>query len=75
MSSVENKKNWLKQQLREESTSSATGAYNTPFAFNPDKNAKGASRNYYLDLGYKLVNQKELRKKAKGMEYKDLWKK
>jgi len=75
MNRIEEKKNWLKQQLKEVSTSAAAGAYNTPFAFNPDKNAKGASRNYYLDLGYKLVNQKEVRRKAKGMIYKDLWKK
>jgi len=75
MNNKQKSKNWLKQQLKEVSTSSAAGAYNTPFAFNPDKNAKGSARNYYLDLGYKLVNQKQLRKKAKGMEYKDLWKK
>ena len=75
MTGVEKNKTWLKQQLKEISTSAAAGAYNTPFAFNPDKNAKGSARNYYLKLGYKLVNQKQLRKKAKGMEYKDLWKK
>jgi|TARA_R110000744_G_scaffold12627_1_gene37438 hypothetical protein len=67
-------KEWLKKQLREVSTSSAAGAYSTPFAFNPKKGAKGTARNYYLDMGYKLVNKKQLRKKAKGVEYKDLWK-
>lgn len=67
-------KEWLKKQLKEVSTSSAAGAYSTPFAFNPKKGARGAARNYYLDMGYKLVNKKQLRKKAKGMEYKDLWK-
>ena len=67
-------KEWLKKQLREEKTSAAAGAYSTPFAFNPKKGAKGTARNYYLDMGYKLVNKKQLRKKAKGVEYKDLWK-
>lgn len=67
-------KEWLKKQLREISTSAAAGAYSTPYAFNPKKGAKGTSRNYYLDMGYKLVNQQQLRKKAKGIEYKDLWK-
>tara|TARA_R110000787_G_C13152850_1_gene418719 strand:+ start:72 stop:296 length:225 start_codon:yes stop_codon:yes gene_type:complete len=67
-------KEWLKKQLREVSTSAAAGAYSTPFAFNPKKGAKGTARNYYLDMGYKLVNKKQLRKKAKGVEYKDLWK-
>jgi hypothetical protein len=44
------------------------------FAFNPNKKAKGTSRNYYLKMGWKLVNKKQMRKQAKGMEYKDLWK-
>lgn len=48
--------------------------YATPFAFNPNKKAKGTSRNYYLKMGWKLVNKKQMRKQAKGMEYKDLWK-
>ena len=68
------RKEWLKKQLRQISTSAAAGAYSTPFAFNPNKGAKGTARNYYLDMGYKLVNQQQLRKKAKGIEYKDLWK-
>jgi len=29
---------------------------------------------YYYKLGYKPVNKKSLRKKAKGIEVKDLWK-
>ena len=48
--------------------------YATPFAFNPNKKAKGTSRNYYLKMGWKLVNKKQIRKQAKGMEYKDLGK-
>ena len=74
MEKNEKRKEWLKRQLKEVSTSSAAGAYSTPFAFNPKKGAKGTARNYYLDMGYKLVNQHQLRKKAKGMVYKDLWK-
>jgi hypothetical protein len=67
-------KDELKQQLREESTSGAAGAYNTSYAFNPNKKAQGTSRNYYLKMGWKLVNKNKVRKAAKGMEYKDLWK-
>ena len=64
----------LKQWLREESTSGAAGGYNTPYAFNSNKNAQGTSRNYYLKMGWKLVNKNKVRKAAKGMDYKDLWK-
>lgn len=56
------------------STSAGAGAYQTPYAYNPNKNAKGTARNYYLKLGWKLVDQNKLRKKAKGMVVKDLWK-
>lgn len=67
-------KDKLKKQLKEMSTSGAAGAYSTPFAFNPNKNAQGTARNYYLKMGYKLVNKEKVRKAAKGVEYKDLWK-
>ena len=44
--------------LEEISTTGGTGAYNTPYAFNPNKKAKGTNRDYYLSkLGYKLVNK------------------
>jgi hypothetical protein len=55
----------------------STGAgeqYATPFAFNPNKKAKGTSRNYYLKMGWKLVDKGKMRKQAKAIEYKDLWK-
>ena len=67
-------KDELKKQLKEMSTSAAAGGYSTPFAFNSNKNAQGTSRNYYLKMGWKLVNKNKVRKAAKGMEYKDLWK-
>jgi hypothetical protein len=67
-------KDELKKQLKEESASGAAGAYSTPYAFNPNKNAQGTSRNYYLKMGWKLVNKNKVRKAAKGMVYKDLWK-
>ncbi len=67
-------KDELKKQLKEMSTSGAAAAYSTPYAFNPNKNAQGTSRNYYLKMGWKLVNKNKVRKAAKGMEYKDLWK-
>ena len=67
-------KDELKKQLKEMSTSGAAGGYMTPNAFNPNKKAQGTSRNYYLKMGYKLVNKNKVRKAAKGMVYKDLWK-
>ena len=58
------------------SSNTGTGAqYATPNAFNKNKNAKGTAANYYYKLGYKPVEPKSLRKKAKGIEVKDLWKK
>jgi hypothetical protein len=36
-------------------------------------NAFGKATNYYYKLGYKPVNKKSLRSKAKGIEVKDLW--
>jgi len=65
----------FKRQLKEMSTSAGAGAYLGKYAYNPDKNAKGAARNYYLKLGWKLVDREKLRKKAKGLVVKDLWKK
>jgi hypothetical protein len=67
-------KDELKKQLKEMSSSGAAGAYSTPYAFNPNKKAQGTSRNYYLKMGWKPVNKEQMRKQAKGMEYKDLWK-
>ena len=67
-------KKQLKEMIKEQSTSGGAGGYMTPYAFNPNKNAKGAARNYYLKMGWKLVNKAKTRKAAKGMEYKDLWK-
>ena len=52
-----------------------TGAqYLTKYAFNKDKKAKGSAANYYYKLGFKPVDVKKLRKQAKGIESKDLWK-
>jgi len=65
----------FKRQLKEMSTSAGAGAYLGKYAYNPDKNAKGAAKNYYLKLGWKLVDRDKLRKKAKGLVVKDLWKK
>lgn len=48
--------------------------YATPNAFNPNKKSKGTATNYYYKLGYKPVDTKKLRKQAKGIESKDLWK-
>lgn len=71
---MEKVRSLVKQVMKEMSTSGGAGAYQTPFAFNPNKKADGTSRNYYLKLGWKPVNKTKMRKQAKGMEYKDLWK-
>ena len=56
------------------SFTAGTGAnYATPYAFNPNKKAKGAKNIYYYKLGFKPVNQKALNKAAKGIEVKQLW--
>ena len=47
--------------------------YATPYAFNPNKKAKGAKNIYYYKLGFKPVDQKALNKQAKGIEIKHLW--
>jgi hypothetical protein len=45
----------------------------TKYAYNPNKKAKGAANNYYVEkLGFKLVPQG--RPKSKVMDYKNLWK-
>jgi len=49
--------------------------YATPYAFNPNKKAKGAQKIYYYKLGWKPVDAKKLHKQAKGIDHKDLWKK
>ena len=53
----------------EVSTSGAAGSYDSKYAFGKKP------VNYYYKLGYKPVNKKELRKKAKGIEVKQLFEK
>jgi hypothetical protein len=49
--------------------------YAVPFAFNPNKKAKGTAHNYYTKkLGFKLVDPEKLHKQAKGIDTKQLWK-
>lgn len=64
----------LRELIDEQSTTGGAGGYMSPYAFNPNKKAQGASRNYYLKLGWRLVDKNKTRKAAKGMVYKDLWK-
>lgn len=48
-----------------------TGAqYVSPFAFNPNKKAEGAAKNYYYKLGFKPVPKKI---KGSGLETKQLF--
>ena len=63
----------VKQKLKEISTSGGSGAYTGKYAYNPNKNASGTAHNYYLKLGWKLVNRKKLNKQAKGIEVKQLF--
>jgi hypothetical protein len=59
----------VKAAVQEISTSGAAGGFLTKYAF-------GKAPNYYTKvLGYKPVNQKALRKKSKGFDYVDLYKK
>lgn len=58
----------VKNAVQEISTSGAAAGYLTKYAF-------GKAPNYYTKkLGYKLVNQKALRKKSKGIDFVDLHK-
>lgn len=53
----------------------AGAQYATPFAFNPNKKAKGAQNIYYYKLGWKPVPVEKLHKASKTIDHKDLWKK
>jgi hypothetical protein len=81
MSKKEKIKELIQTKLKEMSAT-GTGAsftagsgenYATPYAFNPNKKAKGAKNIYYYKLGFKPVDQKTLNKQAKGIEVKHLW--
>jgi hypothetical protein len=81
MSKKEKIKELIQTKLKEISAT-GTGAsftagsgdnYATPYAFNPNKKAKGAKNIYYYKLGFKPVNRKALNKAAKGIEVKQLW--
>jgi hypothetical protein len=81
MSKKEKIKDLIQKRLKEMSatgtgasfTAGAGANYATPYAFNPNKKAKGAKNIYYYKLGFKPVNQKALNKAAKGIEVKHLW--
>ena len=62
----------VKGLVKEMSTSGAAGEYNTPFAFRKKGSKPNISQ--YTSIGYKPVNQKTSRKKAKGTDYIDLYK-
>lgn len=62
----------IKYKLQEMSTAGGEG-YNGKYAFNPNKNASGTSKNYYLKMGWKLVNKKKLNRQGKGIDVKKLF--
>jgi len=62
----------VRSQVKEISTSGAAGGYLTKYAYR--KKGSPANISQYTSIGYKPVNQKELRKKSKGFDYVDLYK-
>ncbi len=62
----------VKSTVKEISTSGAAGGYLTKYAYR--KKGSPANISQYTNIGYKPVNQKELRKKSKGFDYVDLYK-
>jgi hypothetical protein len=71
----------IKTKLKEISTTGTSSTftpgdgaqYVTPYAFNPDKKAKGTKNIYYYKLGWKPVNTKKLQSQSKTLDHKDLW--
>jgi hypothetical protein len=56
------------------SFTAGTGAnYATPYAFNPNKKAKGTANNYYYKLVFEPVNRKKQNDITHGVEVKQLW--
>jgi len=62
----------VKSTVKEISTSGAAGGYLTKYAYR--KKGSPANISQYTSMGYKPVNQKELRKKSKAFDYIDLYK-
>ena len=62
----------IKSTVKEISTSGAAGGYLTKYAYR--KKGSPANISQYTSIGYKPVNQKELRKKSKAFDYIDLYK-
>ena len=62
----------VKSTVKEISTSGAAGGYLTKYAYR--KKGSPANISQYTSIGYKPVNQKELRKKSKAFDYVDLYK-
>jgi hypothetical protein len=81
MSTKEKIKELIQKRLKETSATgtgasftAGTGAnYATPYAFNPNKKAKGTANNYYYKLGFKPVNRKKQNDITHGVEVKQLW--
>jgi len=59
----------VRNQIKEMTTTAAGGSYLTKYAFGKNPASQ------YIKMGYKPVNQKTLRKKSKGIDYVDLYKK
>ena len=66
------KHNLIKSFIQEISTLGAAGGFLTKYAFQKPGTSPNISQ--YTSIGYKLVNPKSLRKKAKGIDYVDLHK-
>ena len=61
-------KSSVQEGLKEASTTAGVPGYSTPYAFGK------APISTYTKMGYKPVKRKALRKKAKGIDYIDLYK-
>ena len=61
-------KSSVQEGLKEASTTAGVPGYSTPYAFGK------APISTYTKMGYKPVKRKALRKKAKGLDYIDLYK-
>ena len=81
MINIDEVKKRVLKKLKEISTTGGSASfspgsgeqYATKYAFNPNKKAQGTARNYYYKMGFKPVNREEVRKKSKGIVYRDLF--
>ena len=62
----------IQEIVKEMSTTAGVPGYNTPYAFRKKGSKSPVAR--YIQMGYKPVNRKALRKQSKAFDYIDLYK-